>query len=177
MDTTWKVIIWNQFGAAIDMLDNAIQACPDELWQEPLYHEQGIDSGFAEFWNIAFHALFWLDFYLSETAVNFAPPAPFTLSEFEAGQLPERMYTKDELRGYLRYGRNKCQTRLAALTDAFAPQRVRTDWPEMSVAELLLYNLRHVQEHAAQLSLFLGQKVGSAPGWVGKARSKGMVHD
>jgi hypothetical protein len=43
----------------------------------------------------------------------------------------------------------------------------------MSLAELLLYNMRHIQEHAAQLSLFLGQKVGSAPGWVAKAQSKG----
>ena len=42
----------------------------------------------------------------------------------------------------------------------------------MSVAELLLYNMRHVQEHAAQLSLFLGQRAGSAPGWVSKAKSR-----
>jgi hypothetical protein len=41
----------------------------------------------------------------------------------------------------------------------------------MSVAELVLYNMRHVQEHAAQLSLFLGQKVGWSPGWVAKAQS------
>lgn len=27
---------------------------------------------------------------------------------------------------------------------------------EMSFAELLLYNMRHTQEHGAQLSLFLG---------------------
>ena len=171
----WNEIIWNQFGAAIDMLDNALQACPDELWQEPLYHEQGVDLEFAEFWYVAFHALFWLDFYLSETAVGFAPPAPFTLSEFEAGLLPERVYTKDELQDYLRYGRNKCQIKLESLTNWMEPQRVRADWPKMSVAELFLYNLRHVQEHAAQLSLFLGQRVGSAPGWVGKARGKGSA--
>ncbi|WP_420627827.1 DinB family protein [Candidatus Leptofilum sp.] len=168
---TWKEIIWNQFGAAIDMLDNAIQACPDELWQEPLYHEQGVDPGFAEFWNIAYHALFWLDFYLSETVEGFVPPSPFTLSEFEAGQLPERVYTKEELRAYLQYGRTKCQTTLETLTDPTTPQRVRPNWRIKSVAELHLYNLRHVQEHAAQLALFLGQRVGSAPGWVGKAQS------
>ncbi|MEZ4590423.1 MAG: DinB family protein [Chloroflexota bacterium] len=170
MDKTWKEIIWNQFGAAIDMLDNAIRACPDELWQEPLYHEQGIDPGFAEFWNIAFHVLFWLDFYLLETAVDFAPPDPFTLSEFEAGLLPDRVYTKDELLAYLRYGRNKCQTTLETLTDPTTPQRVRPNWRIKSVAELHLYNLRHVQEHAAQLSLFLGQNGAAAPGWIGQAR-------
>ena len=42
----------------------------------------------------------------------------------------------------------------------------------MSIAELLLYNMRHVQEHAAQLSLMLGQRVGSAPGWVASEKSK-----
>jgi hypothetical protein len=174
MDTTWNNIIWNQFGAAIDMLDNALQACPDTLWQARLYHEQD-QPEFGEFWYVAYHTLFWLDFYLSESAEEFAPPAPFTLSEFDAGLLPERVYTRDELRSYLAYGRTKCHTRLNILTDALVPQQVRSNWHIESVAELLLYNLRHVQEHAAQLSLFLGQRTGSAPGWVGKARNKGAA--
>jgi hypothetical protein len=58
MDTTWNTIVWHQFGAAIDMLDNALRACPDELWQERLYSEQTGQPGFAEFWYIAHHALF-----------------------------------------------------------------------------------------------------------------------
>jgi hypothetical protein len=37
--------------------------------------------------------------------------------------------------------------------------------------DLLLYNMRHVQEHASQLNLILGQTYGSAPGWVATARS------
>ena len=168
MNTTWKEIIWNQFGAAIDMLDNAIQACPDELWQARLFPDDIPE--FAEFWYVAYHCLFWLDFYLSETAEGFAPPAPFTLSEFDAGLLPERVYSKDELRAYLAYGRSKCHTRLENLTNPTTPQRVRPNWHVKSVAELHLYNLRHVQEHAAQLALFLGQHVGTAPGWVGRAR-------
>ena len=39
----------------------------------------------------------------------------------------------------------------------------------MSIAELLLYNMRHVQHHAAQLHLILRQTIDSAPGWVSKA--------
>ena len=170
---TWNQIIWNQFGAAIDMLDNAIEACPDELWQARLFSDEPAE--FAEFWYVAYHCLFWLDFYLSETAENFTPPAPFTLSEFESGQLPERVYSKAELRTYLAYGRSKCQTTIESMTDFMAPQQVRPNWRVESVAELLIYNLRHVQEHAAQLSLFLGQETGSAPGWVGKALNKGAA--
>lgn len=172
MDMTWNASVWRQFGAAIDMIDNALRACPDELWQERLYNERSVQPEFAEFWYVVYHTLFWLDFYLSDSAEGFAPPAPFTLSELEAGLLPERVYTKTELQTYLEFGRNKCRTKLETLPNALVPQHSRSDWPEMSVAELLLYNMRHVQEHAAQLSLFLGQRVGSAPGWVAKAQSK-----
>ncbi len=173
MEMTWKSSVWRQFGAAIDMLDNALHACPDRLWQERLYTERSIRPEFAEFWYVAYHTLFWLDLYLSDSAEGFAPPAPFTLSELETELLPERVYTKAELQTYLEYDRNKCRAKLETLTDALVPQQCRPDWPDMSVAELLLYNMRHVQEHAAQLSLFLGQRVGSAPGWVAKTRSKG----
>ena len=172
MDATWKTILWQQFGAAIDMLDNGLHACPDELWQERLWNERGLQHEFAEFWYVTYHALFWLDFYLSNSAEEFAPPAPFTLSELDPTGFPERVYTKAELQEYLQYARKKCQTRIETLVDEKAPQRCRSDWPEMTVAELLLYNMRHTQEHAAQLSLFLGQKVGSAPGWVAKARTR-----
>lgn len=32
MDDASKTILWQQFGAAIDMLENALRACPDALW-------------------------------------------------------------------------------------------------------------------------------------------------
>ena len=172
MDMGWRASVWRQFGAAIDMLDHALRACPDELWQERLYNERSVQPEFAEFWHVVYHALFWLDFYLSDSSEGFAPLAPFTLSELEAGLLPERVYTKAELRTYLEHGRNKCPAKLETPTNLLVPQHCRPDWPEMSVAELLLYNMRHVQEHAAQLSLFLRQKAGSAPGWVAKTQSK-----
>jgi hypothetical protein len=170
MDNTWRTILWQQFGAAIDMLENVLRLCPDELWQERLYNERTLQPEFAEFWYIAYHTLFWLDLYLSASKDGFAPPAPFTLSELDpAGLLPERAYTKDELLGYLEHGRNKCRDRLETLTDTMLTQD-RPDWPGMSVAGSFLYNMRHVQEHAGQLSLFLGQKVGTASHWVSKAK-------
>lgn len=30
MDTLWKESLWQQFGATIAMLDNALRSCPDE---------------------------------------------------------------------------------------------------------------------------------------------------
>ena len=43
---------------------------------------------------------------------------------------------------------------------------------ELPFAELQLYNLRHVQEHGAQLRMFLGQQAGKSTRWVSQALKK-----
>lgn len=161
MDTIWKTIIWQQFGASIDMLENALLACPDELW--------GTSSEQPEYWYLVYHTLFWLDLYLSGSVEGFTPPAPFTLDELDpAGIMPGRVYAKDELQTYLRHCRQKCQATIESLTDEKANELSVFSWGEVSFTELLLYNMRHVQHHAAQLNLILRQKIDSAPGWVAK---------
>ena len=168
MSPFWKGVLWCQFGAAIETLENALKACPDELWQARLWSASKVQPAFTEFWYIAFHALFWLDFYCSESADGFIVPPPFTLSEMRGGELPERVYTKQELQTYLEYARSKCHARIEGLADGSEPQQVRKDWRIGTVSELLLDNMRHVQEHAAHLNMLLGQKIDSAPGWVGQ---------
>ena len=171
MDTALKTSFWQQFGAAIDMLENALRACPDELWCDRLvtWQDSTDEPGYMGFWDSVYHALryAWLDLYLSGTREGFAPPAPFV-----AGSLPERPYTKAELQIYLDHCRQKCQATIMALTDEKASEWCTFPWVELSFAELQLYNMRHVQEHAAQLNLFLGQKLGSAPDWVTRADHK-----
>lgn len=165
MDKTFRTIIWHQFGAAIDTLENAILACPDELW--------GDRTRQPEFWYLAYHTLFWLDFYLSDRDKEFTPPDPFTLSELDpAGALPERPYTKGELQTYLRHGRKKCRATIDAMTDEEADRPFEFGRVHLSFGELLLYNMRHVQHHAAQLNLVLRQTVDWAPGWVFQAKGE-----
>lgn len=174
MDPTVKNSLLRQFGAAINMLENAIRACPDELWRGRLWINPAERPGYSEFWYLAFHTLFWLDLYLSGSVEGFVPPAPFTRDELDpAGLLPGRPYTKYELQTYLEHCRRKCQGTIEDLTEERARRRCQFAWGEVSFVELLLYNMRHVQEHATQLSLLIGQKTGSAPGWVGMAGSTG----
>ncbi len=163
MDRAWKDSVWRQFGAAIDMLDNAIAACSDDLWfarpREP------------ECWYLAFHTLFWLDLYLSGPVEGFAPPPPFGLEELDpAGVIPARPYTRDELRAYLAHCRAKCRATIDALTPERAAERFAYGWGEAPFGELLLYNMRHVQHGAAQLNLILRQNEDAAPRWVAIAR-------
>ena len=169
MDPAWNAIIWRQFGAAIDMLENALRACPDELWSARLWGENSSEGELAQFWYVAYHSLFWLDLYLTGSVEGFTPPAPFTLAELDpAGLLPERTYTRAELLSYLDHGRQKCRATLEALTDEKARQHCSFPWGEVSFGELLLDNMRHVQEHAAQMNMFLGQKLGANARWVAK---------
>lgn len=167
MDPIWRTILWRQFGAAIDMLENAINQCPDHLWSDPSRRPEWTSRDVVGFWYVAYHTLFWLDYYLSGSRAGFTPPVPFTLDELDpAGLLPERPYTKDEVLAYLYHGRNKCRATIEALTDDNAVRLCRFPWGEVTFTELLLYNMRHVQHHAAQLNLLLRQNIDSAPGWV-----------
>lgn len=160
MNTIIKESIWKQFGASIDMLENAITCCPDESWNTD-----------KKFWYNTYHCLFFLDYYLTTDPVGFAPPAPFTLSEFE-DTMPERVFTKDELLTYLQASRSKCHNLIAALTDETAVKYWTNESKTMSypLVEILLYNMRHVQHHAAQLNLLLRQEINEAPDWVFRAK-------
>jgi hypothetical protein len=166
MDTTLKTTIWQQFGAAIDMLDDAITACPERLWTIVLWDDSE-DPSYGQFWFVAYHTLFWLDLYLTGSSEGFLPPAPFI-----RGALPEKPYTKGEVRTYLKQCRQKCEAVIKALTDEKAHQICTFEWMEPTFLELQLYSMRHVQEHAAQLSFLLGQNSVSGPDWVAKARDK-----
>ena len=182
METMWRTALWRQFGAAIAMLENALVACPASLWTERLWSDPPppeFPRQFAEFWYVAFHALVWLDLYLSGVPEEeFAPPAPFAQGVLDSVEVvPERPYTKEELRAYLASTRQKCHATLLQLSDAQARRPVEYPWSEgqpLSFLELHLYNLRHVQEHAAQLSLFLGQHAipDEALDWVARAKDE-----
>jgi hypothetical protein len=165
METWWSTALWPQFGAVINMLDNALVACPETLWMERLWSDPSppeFPPQFSEFWYVGYHTIVWLDLYLSGVREEeFAPPALFAQGVLDSVESqPERPYSKEELRGYLASMRRKCHSTLATLTEEQASRPVEYPWlagRSISFMELQLYNMRHVQEHAAQLSLFLGQ--------------------
>jgi len=76
MDMDDRTILWQQFGATIDTLGNALRACPDELWTEALWEEPADGPTYSAFWYLGYHALFWLDLYLSGAVEGFTPPTP-----------------------------------------------------------------------------------------------------
>jgi hypothetical protein len=166
VDSNWKISLWKQFGAAIDMLDDAITLCPDHLWTAVLWKDTD-DARYGQFWFIAYHTLFWLDLFLTGDMEGFIPPPPF-----KRGVLPEQPYPKAQIQSYLAACRQKCQATIEAMTAEKAQQRCIFEWMQPSFFELQLYSLRHVQEHAAQLNLLLGQHEVSGLDWIASARDK-----
>ncbi|NJL13397.1 MAG: DinB family protein [Microscillaceae bacterium] len=121
-----------------------------------------------------------LDYYLSvPPPQDFVSPLPFhfatekdALPEGVIGDIvPNRIYSSSELLAYLKASREKYHQLLANMREENLLER----WVENSeaqepmdypVLEILLYNLRHLQHHTAQLNLLLRQNHGLAPGWI-----------
>jgi len=101
---------------------------------------------------------------------GFAPPAPFDLVEMETGETLPRTYTREELLGYVEYCRQKCRETIDSLSIDEAYRLCTFPWGELPFAELQLYNLRHMQEHGAQLRMFLGQQAGKSTKWISRAK-------
>jgi hypothetical protein len=158
--TTIRESIWTQFGASLDMLENAIKMCPEEHWDTS-----------TKFWYTAYHCIFWTDYYLSTDPSKFEPPTPFSLSEFDpTGVKPDRPYKKTEVLGYLEHCRQKASRLISGLTVEKLNDRWINDYKNFSLLEILFYNVRHIQHHSAQLNLILRQTINNAPTWVSQVK-------
>jgi hypothetical protein len=153
-----------QFGAALDMLGNAIEACPEHVWAD--------SSREPYFWYIAHHLLFWTDAYMSEGIESYRPPAPFGLEERDpAGVLPPRVTTREEALAWLQQVRAAAEARIGALNESNA-RELAEGFPRLGATrlELLLYVLRHVHHHVGQLQLMLRERSDvTPPRWVRRA--------
>jgi len=88
-----KSIIWHQFGAAIDMHENAIK---------PARKKFGETNWIFRILVYCFPYTFLFRSLFVAISEGFTPPPPFTLDEMdERGLLPDRIYTKQELLKYL----------------------------------------------------------------------------
>lgn len=152
-----KKVLWQQFGAAIDMLENAIKACPNDLWAE------------NNFWHLSYHTVFFLDFYSCPDSSTYKAPLPFDNSELNPeGIMPERIYDKSEVLQFLDYARQKNKALLMQATQQSLYEVWDKNNKDYSLIEILMYNMRHVQHHAAQLNLLLRQSEADVPGWVSR---------
>ncbi len=169
MDNLWQALIGRQFAAAIQMARQAIESCPDDLWDDR--------SDGSPFWHLAYHTLFFTDLYLSENEEAFqarefhVDKAHFLPGDYQdfAGIVttPEYSFTKEQLLEHADHCLQKCDEVFAALSDERVLERCGFWWYELNVGEFLLNNLRHVQHHAGQLMLLLRRRADIGVDWLG----------
>ena len=165
-----KDSLWNQFGASIDMLRNAIMMCPEDYFNSN-----------KKFFYKAYHCILFLDYYLTIPPTHFSPLLPFSFTTAEDipkdavdDLVPDRIYSQNELLSYVQMAKIKCHDLIFSLTG----EKLTQSWikePDQIVAgatmnftvlDILLFNLRHVQHHIGQLNQLLRQGVDKSPDWV-----------
>ncbi|MDQ1141993.1 DinB family protein [Pedobacter agri] len=165
MDHSIKEILWNQLGASIDMLLNVISSCPDDYFLTN-----------KRFYFIAFHSTIFLDYYSTISPQDFSPLLSFTQKEPSerpkeaiGDLIPDEIYSKDEILKYLKQIREKCKRIIFSLTADELNKRFKEgDQPDdmdYPILEILLYNMRHTQHHAAQLNMLLRQDLDKHIEW------------
>jgi hypothetical protein len=175
-DHALGLALWKQMGATIDMFDNALAACTGELWTGRLWADADPDSPprYGEVWTVVTHAVRWLERYLLAVDESEFPTlaSSTALTAFPEGGEPQ---TVQAVRDFLADLRAHARTHLTGLTDEEALRTIAAyEWigPEpLPYLELQIYNIRHLQEHAAQIALFLGEHgvPGEKLDWVGRA--------
>ncbi len=166
--TAWIDALLVKYCDASDSMERALRACPDELWSSSMWPVRDITTVragmedlpdedrvqlFSAVWNIAYHAIFFFDFNLSRRELPFDCPPPFRTDDHlpPHPRLPARMYSREELLGYLDHCRRKTGEVLPTLGEDEAAAFARSK----PFAQLLLQNLVHVWEHATQIHMFV----------------------
>jgi hypothetical protein len=200
MDRTWKSAFIRSYAAVLDQLEQSITACPQDLWEESLWEvkkehpnvwpvkragekkrppkaeQDRLLQVHSAFWNVAYHALFHVDFYVSGAQrKGFGPPPPFREDDHHGNVVPARTYDRAELQHYVGFNREKVRATIDALTQADVDRIV----PRAAVpfGEFMLSNILHTQEHAAQLGLFLSQRAIEPGGGVARAQNVRLLRN
>lgn len=143
-----KKILSGQFGATLSMMGQCVQVCRPEHWEGRIANDT--------FRQVAYHTLFFVDFYLSPSE------DAFRLRDLHQRGGDERVGTeaspglsKDETLAYVAICREKALETLASETAESLRGASGFSRLPFSRGELHVYNLRHVQHHTGALSAYL----------------------
>jgi hypothetical protein len=161
-----KDLLLNQYEAALCTLNACIDRCPESTWNSPV-----AETAFCQ---VLFHTLLFTDIYLgqNEAAVRQQPfhlenKSLFRDYEELEDRIPVLLYDRPGIKSYLEYCRKKASQVIGE--ESAETLNARPDFPgrNFSRAELHVYNIRHIQNHAAQLNLILFKNHKTDIIWVG----------
>jgi hypothetical protein len=158
MTSIWVESLGRSYTQALDLLQAAVQNCPDELWQEPMWAApDGQPPEWGTPWLRAWHALEVLDYDLTGELAPWKPPPPFDTSM--TGDV-SRVWTRAEILGYLEWCRERVRTTLDGITDerAATPLPPSHRYRGQPHAWHLASIPSHTVEHSAQIQQFVNDR-------------------
>lgn len=156
-----KAALKSQYHAALAMLKEAVELCPDNVWTSGKPPRQ--------FWRLAYHTLFFTNMYLGVSVDDFKPWAKHrdeVESDAERETLEPTPYTKADILEYLEIVDSQVDSQLDRAD--LNSQECGIPWYKMPKLDHVIMNLRHVQEHTGQFRDRL-LEAGVDVRWVGKA--------
>jgi uncharacterized damage-inducible protein DinB len=157
MDMYLKQIITGQFEAALCMLNECVQRCPPEHWEDKIANDS--------FRQVAYHTLYYVDYYLSPGEQAFALREIHQQGGDERTSAVSPGLSKGDTLAYLTLCRQKMLATLAAESAESLQGPSGFTRLAFSRGELHFYNVRHVQHHVGQLSAFLRRIDHSSESW------------
>jgi len=167
-----RAILKSQYHAALAMLRDGIERCPDDLWTSPAHRNAP--------WQVAYHTLFFTHLYAQVDEAAFrpweghvrdvqhadgiaGPPDPTS----KLPLLPDP-YTRDQVLAYWRF----CDEMIDDAVDAMdlTAEESGFHWYKVSKLEHQLINIRHLQHGAAQVADRVRGAVDEGVRWVGARR-------
>lgn len=155
-----------QYEASLCAIAQCVVQCPEDFWDTPIVR--------YPFNQVVYHALFFADYYLSSDPESFGKqefhtdhPELFEGYEQLVDREPVLTYSREQIDGYLAHCRDKAVSVMAAETESSLSAESAFSCVSFSRVELHLYNIRHIQHHAAQLTLRLRAERGVDIAWVG----------
>lgn len=169
LDTLMELLV-HQYEASLSTLNLAIAGCPDGSWNQRVAN--------LKFCQAAFHAVFFADVYLQpgDDAEALKRQAFHVEHRGDFGDYEEMedrpqvlLYAKPFVQSYLQNVRHKARETIALESAGVLAGPSGFRRRNCSRAELHVYNIRHIQHHAAQLSLRLRLDAGTDIPWVSHA--------
>lgn len=145
-----KQVIQSQYLAALAMLKEAIEKCPQSVWDAP-------DDKF-KFWSKSYHTLFYVHLYLQNAEKDFVR---WEKHHDPDGDVP---FTKDEILEYFSFVEKQVAERVPVLN---LESESGFHWYPVNKLELQFINIRHIQQHAGELYECLGSRENIELGWAG----------
>jgi hypothetical protein len=142
-----KQVLTAQFEAALAMLKQCVEACPPDRWEGKIANDT--------FRQVAYHTLFFVDLYLTPNEDAFVLRNLHRRGGDEREPTPTVGLSKEETLEYAIICRQKMIDALAVETEASLQGPSGFSYRRFSRCELHVYNIRHVQHHAGQLSACL----------------------